>query len=384
MAEAQLAVCLNDFCVKLYWIYAVRDGNIFLSPHSISAALLLADLGAEGETNKQIRTTFGLESIPKLEVHKAYKQLESALNAEKGELISLSSANKIFSKSGLKVDERYVSLSKEYYGSGVEMLDFKNEAEKSRVRINKWVEDRTESKIQNLLPSGSIGPLSLLVLVNAIYFKGKWINPFQSFRTLKEHFYLTKRNTVPVDMMHDKQNLKYVRDKEVGYSAVELRYQGGNITMVFILLNEIEGLGDIEKKMDSGLITDISRMLKVAGRPEVILEIPKFKMETMYELERDLPKLGITDMFNQRAANFSAMFPETNVFISSAIHKAYIEVDEQGTEAAAATALVVTTLHEARFEQPNYFIANHPFIFLIREAKSDTILFMGRYIRPPT
>ena len=383
MTDLKLAVGMKDFCIKLYGIYVERGGNMFLSPFSISAALLLADLGADGETEKQIRAVLSSGTVSKDEIHRQYKQLEIALNVETSGTTTLSIANRIFSKLGLTVDEGYKVKSKEFYGSGIELLDFDGGAENSRLYINKWVEGKTRNKIRDLLPVGAIESRTLLVLVNAIYFKGKWLKPFNSYSTEKGNFFPAKSETIEVDMMNGQERVKYVLDENVGYSAVELLYKDGNIAMILILPKEVEGLADIEKQLESGLMTDISKKLRSAECPEVILRIPKFKMETTYELKDDLPKLGIIDMFNRTAANFSSMLPNTpEAFISSAIHKAFIKVDEEGTEAAAATAMIMTCF-AMPLEQPKQFIADHPFIFLIRDTKSESILFMGRYVTPP-
>ena len=385
MAEVSFKEGLQDFCVKLYQIYAEGTDNIFLSPYSISAALLLTGLGADKETERQIRAALGAGSISKTEIHRQYKQLESALNAETSRTTSLSIANRIFTKLGLLVDESYKADSKKYYGSGIELLDFLGEPEKSRQHINKWVEDQTRGKIRDLVPSGAIGPLSLMVLVNAIYFKGKWLKPFEAYSTRKNAFHLTKSKQVTVDMMNGEERVKYVLNDAAGYSAVELPYRDGNIVMDFILPKEIEGLKSLEKQIDLKFMVNISNAFKQADRPEVILSIPKFRMETQYKLETALPHLGIVDMFDVKAADFSAMFPSTpDAFISDAIHKAFVEVDEEGTEAAAATAMMMMLGCAFNPERPKEFIADHPFIFMIRDTKSDTVLFIGRYVAPPS
>lgn len=385
MAEVSFKEGLQEFCVKLYQIYAKGGDNVFLSPYSISAALLLTGLGANKETERQIRAALGAENISKSEIHRHYKQLESALNAETSGTTTLSIANRIFTKLGLLVDETYKSDSKKYYGSGIELLDFVGEAEKSRQHINGWVESQTRGKIQDLVPSGAIRPKSLMVLVNAIYFKGKWRKPFEADSTGKREFYVTKVNRANVDMMHAQERLKYVNNDAAGYSAVELPYKDGNIAMVFILPKEIEGLKGLEKQIDAKFMSNLFNALRQAERPEVCLGIPKFKMETQYKLETDLPRLGIVDMFDVKSADFSAMLPNTpNAFISDAIHKAFVEVDEEGTEAAAATAMMMMVGCSFNPERPKEFIADHPFIFMIRDTGSDTVLFIGRYLAPPS
>ena len=384
MAEVSFKEGLQEFCVKLYQIYAEGGDNIFLSPYSISAALLLTGLGANKETEKQIRAALGAGNISKSEIHRHYKQLESALNAETSGTTCLSIANRIFTKLGLFVDETYKADSKKYYGSGIELLDFVSEPEKSRQHINDWVEAQTMGKIKDLVPRGAIGPLSLMVLVNAIYFKGKWRKPFEADSTKKKDFHVTKTNRATVHMMHAQERVRYVSNDAAGYSAVEMPYKDGNIAMVFILPNEIEGLKSLEKQIDVKFMSNLFDALKQAGAPEVILAIPKFKMETKYKLEKDLPRLGIVDMFNVKAADFSAMLPNTpDAFISDAIHKAFVAVDEEGTEAAAATAMMMMLGCALNQEQPKKFIADHPFIFMIRDTQSDTVLFIGRYLAPP-
>ena len=245
------------------------------------------------------------------------------------------------------------------------------------------MEDQTRGKIRDLLPGGSIGPLSLMVLVNAIYFKGKWLKPFKAYSTRKSVFNLTKSKQVTVHMMNGKERVNYVLDDVTGYSAVELPYRDGNIAMVFILPKEIDGLKSIEKQIDVKFMANVSNALKQAEKPEVILGIPKFKMETQYLLEKDLSRLGIVDMFDVNTADFSVMLPsQPDAFISDAIHKAFVEVDEEGTEAAAATAMSMKAGCAFNPERPKVFIADHPFMFMIRHTRSDTVLFMGRYVTP--
>ena len=274
-SNASLTDGLRDFSVKLYRILAEKDGNIFISPYSISAALLLADLGADGKTENEIRVALGIEAISKFDIHRQYKELESQLKAETRGATSLSIANRIFSKLGLVVNDEYQIKSETFYGSGIELLDFIGEPEKSRLHINKWVEEQTKNKIQNLLPSGTIGLSSLLILINAIYFKGKWLNPFEGVSTRKSDFFLSATNTVKVDMMNGKESVKFIQNNSVGFSAVELPYKECNIAMNIVLPKQVDGLSHIEKQLD---LRNLSKKLQSAGRPEVILGIPKFKI----------------------------------------------------------------------------------------------------------
>lgn len=385
MAEETFRSGLLDFSIKLYRTYADKGyDNVFFSPYSISAALLLANLGANNETEKQIRDALGASSIPKADIHVQHKQLENSLSAETKGTTKLSVANRIFTKLGLTVDDAYKASSNHYYGSDIELLDFVGEPEQSRQYINKWVEEQTMGKIQDLLPAGIIRPDALLVLINAVYFKGKWQHPFDPFFTRESSFYVTRNNKVPVNTMCLTETLKYTHDDVAGYSAVKLQYMNSNIAMIFILPNEKEGLTDIEKQLNAKFITNVFKALGKVFPVTVRLVIPKFKMETQYQLENDLQRLGIVDMFDAHTADFSAMLPKTTeAFISSAVHKAFVAVDEEGTEAAAATDFEPPCLG-AFFRQPKEFIADHPFLFLITEATSNSILFIGRFVRPPT
>ena len=384
MAGAHLKDGLTDFSVNLYRIIAGKNqtSNIFISPYSISAALLLADLGADGNTEEEIRATLGVGGISKDDVHKQYKELQEKLNAETKGTTSLSIANRIFIRLGLNIDATFQTQVQEYYGSGVEGLDFINKSEKSRIHINEWVEKQTRNKIQRLLPPRAIGPVYLMVLVNAIYFKGEWLKPFKGSLTKKSNFH-TMGKTVKVEMMSGKERVKYLEDESGAYSVVELSYKDCNIVMDIILPTAIDGLSRMEKNLDLSFMKQISQKLRSVGRPEVILGIPKFKLEEQYELEHILPQLGIADMFHPENANFSTMIPcISEVFINAVIHKSFIEVNEKGTEAAAATAMVMAPGCAPPREQPKTFIADHPFIFLIRDSRTDAVLFWGRYSNP--
>ena len=373
-----------DFSANLYKdLSESSKGNIFVSPYSISAALLLADLGAFGNTDKQIRTALGVGNVDKDCVHAQYKSLETKLNDETQGTTTLAVANKIFTKLGLVVDDKYIGKTKEYYGGAFEQLCFGREPEQSRKHINEWVEKQTRDKIKDLLPEGSIGPLSLLVIVNAIYFKGSWMKSFEKSQTRKKDFHVSPETTVKIDMMNCEQYARYIEDEALEYSAVELPYKDDNITMLFILPNKLDGLKELEKNMNSSFLRNIFVTLKTAEHPKVILGIPKFIMETGYSLNSVLPNLGIVDMFKQGKADFSAMLPSTpDAYVSAAVHKAFVEVNEEGTEAAAATAMIVAWNSYMPPTPKKRFIADHPFMFLIRDSSTDTVLFMGRFIVP--
>ena len=341
-------------------------------------------MGANGKTETEIRAALGADNLAKTDIHKHYKELEGQLNDETKGTTSLSIANRIFTRLGLQIDKEYTKNSKEYYNSGIDELYFIGEAENSRIHINKWVEEQTQQKITDLLPPGTIGRDSLMVLVNAIYFKGEWLKPFDGSDTIKSAFHLNVGTKKRIDMMFSEEYLKYTLDNDIGYSAVELPHKNCSIAIVIILPNAIDGLANLERKLDPTLLRDILQKVGKANQTEVDLGIPKFKMETNYKLEKVLPKLGIVSMFDPNLADFSAILPKTlEAFIGDAIHKTFVEVNEKGTEAAGATATVMHVGCDMMFEPIKKFIANHPFLFLVTDTRTDTILFIGRYKSPP-
>ena len=387
MAEANLQDGLMDFSVDLYKDIARLNPactcNILISPYSITAALMLVNLGADSTTEEQIRVAFGVGNISKEDVQKQYKELEDKLNAETNATTSLSIALRIFFRLGFYVYNEFQTQAEEYYGSGVEGLDFVKEPEQSRLHINEWVEQQTRNKIQNLLSPGAIGQMSSMILVNAIYFEGEWSQPFNGSLTKKSDFHAIDK-TVKVEMMREKERVKYL-DESGAYSVVELSYKDCNLVMDIILPTAMDGLSRMEKILNLSFMKQLSQKLNSAGREEVILGIPKFKLEDQYSLKHILRQLEIVGMFRPDANNFSPMLyaPGTVPFMSAVIHRSLIEVNEKGKEAAAATDMDMAPGCAPSTEQPKFFIADHPFMFLIRDLSSDAILFWGRFSIPP-
>ncbi|KAL3865726.1 hypothetical protein ACJMK2_043086 [Sinanodonta woodiana] len=376
---------LNDglmaFSLNLYKLYTEGEGNIFLSPYSVCAAMLLAHLGTKGDSELQIRKALGLDHMEVEVMHKEFQKMRKVLNEKTVDNTTLAIANRIFAKLGLSVRKDYTEKSLLYHGSEMECLDFAGESEKSRLRINSWVEEQTREKIKDLLPAGSINALTLVVLVNAVYFKGDWDTKFDTERTEKNDFFISTDETVKVDMMQDTRKCNFLKNDELKYSALMLPYKDGNLSMVILLPYEQNGLKDVEKALTAHALSSFCEDLAYSDRPEVVIALPKFKMEITYELTKTLSKLGISDILQSTKADFGAMLDgHPDAFISDVIHKTFIDVNEEGTEAAAATGMMIRCM--AMPMPPENFIADHPFLFLIRDNDTGAILFIGRYTRP--
>lgn len=376
---------ISDFSMDLYKLIAnsmATNDNLFMSPYSVSAALMLTMLGTGGNSERQLMTALKLIGLPTKNVHSEYKTLHEFLNSKPGSTVTLSIANRIFAKLGLNISASYKSDSLNFYGSELELLDFVTKAEESRVHINSWIEKQTNNKIKDLLPAGSIGPLSLIVLTNAIYFKGDWARQFKPERTRKTKFHVSSNANDDVDVemmsMSKEEWMAGIHD-DLGCKVLEMPYKGEELSMVLILPNEIDGLSKLEQKLT---MENLNSLMSCVRNQDTIVSIPKFKMEAKFELQKLLPNLGILDIFDADSADFSKMFETSpgKAYVSDVIHKAFIEVNEEGTEAAAATAVMMRLMCMPM--DPLKFIADHPFLFMIKENKTKTILFIGRYCKP--
>ena len=298
-----------------------------------------------------------------------------------GENVTLSIANRVFATMGLKLLESYKSDSLNYYGSETELLDFVQDTEGSRKRINTWVEQQTNNKIKDLIPSGALNPASVVVLTNAIYFKGDWALKFKASNTKKREFHLTESKSEMIDMMHmEKEKWLSGTSDKWDCKMLQLPYKGKRISMMIILPNQIDGLGKVEANLSLGMFTEMRSQMY---EDDAIVALPKFKMESSFELEKVLPQMGIIEIFSPKKADFDRMVADhpDNIAVSKVIHKAFVEVNEEGTEAAAATGMVMRLMCMPM--PPMEFIADHPFLFLIQENESGTILFIGRFTQPP-
>ncbi len=363
-----------QFACDLYAKLAEKPGNVFISPYSISTALQMTWAGARGDTAAKMAAVLHLPNEPAL-VHPVVGDLLGKLeevNKTKGCRVAI--ANRLFGQQGEPFRPEFLDLIDKSYGGGLERMDFVHDSEGSRKAINAWVEKKTEEKIKDLLAPPDIDRLTVLVLANAIYFKGDWETQFDKKLTAKDLFRdsLYKDRLPPsVDMM--KRTGTYAYLKGDGFQAIELPYVGKSLSMVVFLPDEIDGLGAFEKSLTAAKLSEWLKGLR--ERESIRLSLPKFTMTVRYgEMEKTLADMGLP-----LRGDFSGMTTGGGLGISKIIHKAFVAVDEEGTEAAAATAVVMV---RGMPPSPVVFKADHPFFFLIRDKATGAILFMGRVVDP--
>ncbi|XP_042560099.1 antithrombin-III-like [Clupea harengus] len=356
--------------------------NIFMSPISISTAFAMTKLGACNTTLEQLMKVFQFDTIKEKtsdQVHFFFAKLNCRLYRKKDKTTELVSANRLFGEKSLSFNETYQNISELIYGAKLLPLNFKEKPELSRMTINEWISNKTENRIQNTLPQGSIDPNTILVLVNTIYFKGQWRNKFDKENVMKDDFYVTDEKTCEVPMMYQETKFKYGKFDEDKVKVLEMPYRGEDITMVLILPTKGTTLSEVEKSLDlKKLVGWLDNMKEI----KVAVQIPRFQIEDSFSLKEKLQSMGLQDLFSPHQASLPGLLADEsdNVFISDAYHKAFLEVNEEGSEAAAATA-VVAIGRSINFNR-EVFIANRPFLLLIRESTINTIIFMGRVANP--
>lgn len=367
--EATVDAC-NGFAFDLYGRYSVDEGNILFSPYSISTALSMTYEGARGETAEEMEAVFGFLEDPS-ERLPSVARIYNTLN-EEGRDYALHTVNALWIQRDYPVQEDYIDAIVSYYGGDVNALDFVAEPDESRVTINDWVEERTNDRIKDLFPSGSIDADVRLVLTNAIYFKGDWLYEFDEEATNEEEFHVTPTTSVEVDMMSLRDDFNYAETDEL--QLLELPYTGEDVSML-ILLPKRGHMGDVEAQLSAERLGEWVDMMEGAA---VNVYLPRFTFETKYFMMEDLAEMGMPTAFTD-AADFSGMTGNRELFIDKVIHQAYIEVNEKGTEAAAATGV---SMRLSAAMPGEVFRADHPFIFLIRDMDTGVILFMGRVTDP--
>ena len=368
----------NEFALGLYGQLRQYPGNLFFSPFSIHIALAMAQAGAKGQTAAQMSEVLGPSgSDPTIT-----KVLESARHAGEYEL---NIANALWGQEGAALEAQFLDLIARLYDGGLHLVDFRNNSESARIAINRWVENKTKEKIRDLIPSGGLNADTRLVLANAIYFKGRWLLKFSSKGTREESFYVDAGTTVEAPLMFQQDDIPYMEGR--GYQAVDLAYRGGDLSMLVILPEAKDGLPDLEKQISPKMIQECAS--KTRDR-EVKLFLPRFKMTWgTVDLRDQLTTLGMTFAFDRSRADFSGINGhepphEDALSISSVFHKAFVDVNEEGTEAAAATAVAMVGMSMPDFDPPPIplFRADHPFLFAIRHTKSGAMLFLGRVTDP--
>jgi len=379
--QALLVEGNSAFAFELYQALKGEEGNLFYSPYSISLALAMTYAGARGETAQQMADALQL-LLDQDKLHPAFNWLDAELakrgegaEGKDGEGFRLNIVNAIWGQKDYAFLSTFLDILAENYGAGLRILDFIMETEQSRLTINDWVSDQTEGRIEDLIPQGAIDEWTRLVLTNAIYFNAAWANPFDEDITADGPFYLLDGGQVTVPMMRQMESFGYTEGE--GYQAVELLYDGGELSMV-ILLPEAGEFEAFEEGLQAQQVSDIISDLQPT---EVALTMPQFEFDSEFSLKDTLAGMGMPIAFSS-AADFSGMTGKPELFISDVVHKAFVAVDEAGTEAAAATA-VITKL-TAVPEPPVEVTIDRPFIFLIRDIETGAILFVGRVLNPGT
>ncbi len=364
----------SAFGFDLYQELKEEKGNLFFSPYSISTALAMTYAGARGQTQREMAEVlhFSLEQEP---VHSSFSKLQSELNAiqDKGP-VKVRIANSLWVQEGYHFLDTFFNLNKKYYGAGLNFVDFATKTEATRKTINIWVENKTQQKIKELIKPRMIDSLTTLALCNAIYFRGDWLSQFDKKRTMDADFYISTDRTIKVPMMNQKSKFKFKDFSD--FSAIELLYEGNDLSMIIFLPKEIDGLAELERNLTNDNVKNWIDKLSNSYESEILVSLPKFKTTCEFELENVLGEMGMPHAF--AGADFSGMTGKKDLFISKVIHKAFVDVNEEGTEAAAATAVVV----EKGISRPLTFQANHPFVFLIPENQTGSILFVGRIVDP--
>lgn len=360
----------NKFAKKLFKeLLKNRTGNVFLSPIALQTLLALVYTGAKGDTSDELARLLLLPANVE-EVILSYSSLFKILEDP-----SLKFSNGLFVDSETNVNIEFQNFAGSFHSS-VRAMNFRKESEKSRQLINSWVKVQTDNKVRDFLPPGSIHDLTRLVLASVVHFKARWILKFERENTSKEPFYVTKTRTVPVEMMRIADEFVFTHSKELEAKILQLEYQDCLFQMTIVLPDAIEGLSELESNLESVDILELTRGLE---RTPVSVSLPRFKLEESMELNDVLIHLGVAKMFSEEA-DFSGI-SDTPLLLSTIVQKACVEVDEEGTEATAATAVSVVELCSASW-QPEEFNANHPFVFVISNKVSHAIVFLGRFQSP--
>ena len=375
----------NDrFALAMYGHLRQEPGNLSFSPFSIRTALSMTQAGAVGETAVQMREALRTSSVDERQ-HAGFAAIMQQLNHAGGGEYEMAVANSLWGQDGAPLRTEFLDLIARHYGGDVQLVDFRRDAEAARVRINHWVDDKTKQKIRDLIPVGGLDAVSGLVLVNAVYFKGMWVRPFDRLATSDAPFDVTAGRRVQVPLMRKVETIRYVRGAD--YQAVDLIYRGDGVSLFVLLPDRKDGLAALEKRLSLQMLHDGSRQM--VARP-VDLSLPRFRITWgPANLRGHLIALGMPLAFSPLKANFSVINghepPDVDALSLSAVwHKTFVEVHEEGTEAAAATAVVAPTM-SAPLPTPDQipiFRADHPFLFAIRDRKSGAMLFLGRVVDP--
>jgi len=362
----------NQFAIDFYsQVSQESDENIFFSPWSISTAFAIAFEGAKGNTADEIRQVFGFPS----DYQKRTSEFKSAINSLNPDdsKYQLSVANALWLAENFEPFPEYVNTATNFYDSEVNTVDFISNDGVDQ--INAWVEEKTQEKIKDILKPGSTNEDTRLAITNAIYFKGSWVTQFNENNTRSDTFW-NGETTSEIPLMHLEPTTLFNYTQTDQLQILKMPYDGDKLSMLVLLPNENDGLDTLEESLS---IENLNLWREQLTTQQVEVFMPKFNLETTYDLKTSLSKMGMPTPFSEGIANFGGIAP-VSLYISQAVHKAFVDVNEEGTEAAAATVIVIT--EESYKPPPPVFRADHPFVFLIQDDSTGNILFIGRMINP--
>eukprot|EP00091_Calanus_sinicus_P015572 TRINITY_DN3396_c0_g1_i1.p1 TRINITY_DN3396_c0_g1~~TRINITY_DN3396_c0_g1_i1.p1 ORF type:complete len:469 (-),score=154.10 TRINITY_DN3396_c0_g1_i1:132-1538(-) len=363
----------EQFSVKLYDLLRKKEGNLIMSPFSVSGVMAMVSAGAGGNTLDQIRDGLSFPSSSSLQL--GYQDAIPALRSTDN--FTLEAANTVFAMKDFSVLAEFQELLHRSFHASIQSVDFGDNQLAARM-INNWVEKMTRDKIKHLIKKDMLSALTRLVLVNAIYFKGDWASKFDPKLTKEQDFSVSPSTTVKASMMMQEKKLNWAYLETLGSSMVELPYKGDRIVMQVLLPGERHGLGELEEKLKNENIQNL--FAKESYETKVNIQLPKFKLEQSIPLTEHLTDLGMKDMFSEGLADFSGIDGSKQLYVSNVIQKAFIEVNEEGSEAAAATGAVM--MMRSMPAPPEQFVADHPFIFYLRDKTTGMLLFQGRVVNP--
>ena len=384
--EASSVVMGNTaFACDLYGKVGGVGQNLFFSPYSVSSCLGMTRAGAAGNTARQMDEVF---HFPPVGLGEGFRALDAALaapmvrdgygrNAKEIPAYEIAVANRLFGQQGFAFKPPFLDQMRDDYGAALEQLDIEGDPSGARSRINGWVEEQTRERIKDLLPDGTPAPDTRLVLVNAIYFKSSWDEPFQERNTTNAPFHKADGSAVDARLMRRTDHFRYFGDGEL--QVLEMPYRNRTMSMLVVLPRTHDGLKDVEAKLNPA---QLEAWLGALKSTKVAVQFPKYEFTSSFDLTRTLGAMGMQDAFSPSKADFSGMTEKEPLFIGLVVHKAFVAVDEAGTEAAAATAVAMRAGSAPRPEEPVAFTADRPFLFLIRHHATGAILFLGRVMDP--
>ena len=383
-SQVQSVVAGNTtFALNLYSQLATNSGNLFFSPYSISTCLAMLYAGASGNTEQQMSQVLGFGTNQQ-QFASLFGQLQAELGADQAtNAVELNIANALWLQEGFPFLPAFLQTATDQYQANLGQADFTTQASEVTDEINNWVAQETQNRIQNIVPPGHINPDTVLVLANAIYFLGAWTTAFAETNTSTQPFHLSSTALVEVPLMHqpvlldgDGNPIKFNYMQSNDFQAIELPYSSNQLSMVILLPSQTDGLRQLEQQLSPAFLSNVLRQM----RPQPVeIYLPRFAVESSFNLGKTLAAMGMSDAFTPFVADFSGIDGEQDLYVSFVLHKAWGQVNEAGTEAAAATVIgVVGTV--IGFEP--IFRADHPFLFLIRDTQTGSVLFLGRLTNP--